>query len=146
MDKTTFEIADKFLDNVAETTDRLLDSKELDGLRNLLIEMNKALGERYSIGLAVHVEMFDREKDRCLPLLQTGLAGFSEGEPYKTWADSTAHKYVTDDGVQIVPHDYCPTCWEVWDLKFQKPSCSHCGATMGNEVKILLDTDVCPPL
>ena len=44
----------------------------------------------------------------------------------------------------IVPHDYCPKCWDRWDFKWKNPSCGHCGATLGKEVKILLDTDICP--
>jgi len=44
----------------------------------------------------------------------------------------------------VVPHDRCPRCWEIWDFKFKHESCTHCGATLGEEVKLLLDTDVCP--
>ncbi len=33
---------------------------------------------------------------------------------------------------------------EVDRFKLNHPSCSGCGATMGQDVKLLLDTDVCP--
>ena len=43
-----------------------------------------------------------------------------------------------------IPHDYCPHCWGIWDFKLIHPVCRHCGYTLGREVKLLLDSDVCP--
>lgn len=34
--------------------------------------------------------------------------------------------------------------WELWDFKFIHRSCEHCDAELGKNVKVLLDTDVCP--
>jgi hypothetical protein len=47
--------------------------------------------------------------------------------------------------IQVVPHDRCPRCYGVWDFKFKNPACPGCGATLGRDVKVLLDTEVCPP-
>ncbi len=113
-------------------------------LRSLLTKLNQTIGKRYAVSLVVNVEVFDQERKRCLPLLQTGFAGFDTDKPYQTWADSSPHRYVVDGEMQTVPHDRCPRCWEAWDFKFKHPSCQHCGATMGKEVKLLLDTDNCP--
>jgi NAD-dependent SIR2 family protein deacetylase len=51
---------------------------------------------------------------------------------------------VVDGDIQTVPDDRCPKCYGVWDFKLDHRSCSKCGATLGREVKLLLDADVCP--
>ena len=33
---------------------------------------------------------------------------------------------------------------KVWDFKLQNSTCPHCGITMGDKCKLLLDTDECP--
>ena len=144
MDKSTFEVVDPLMDEIAESTDQVLDSPELAQFRTLLTELKKKLGDRYSVSLGVTVDVFDQEKERGLPLLQTGLSGLGDDEPYHAAGDSTPQKYVADGEMQVVPHDRCPRCWGVWDFKFDHRSCRECGATLGDNVKILLDTDVCP--
>ena len=143
MDKTAFEIADPIVDEIADAVTEMLES-QTEKLRSLLTQLNKAIGSRYAVSLDVSVGVCDMEKERSLPLLQTGLSGFGGEEPYQTWADSTPQRYVVDGEMLIVPHDRCPKCWEVWDFKFKHPACRHCGATMGKEVRLLLDNDVCP--
>lgn len=59
-------------------------------------------------------------------------------------APGTPQRYVVKEGIQVVPHDRCPTCWQVWDFKWSNPSCPHCDTTLGENCKILLDSDVCP--
>jgi hypothetical protein len=46
--------------------------------------------------------------------------------------------------IQVVPHDHGPRCWEQWDFKFENRTCPHCGTTLGQDCKVLLDSDVCP--
>jgi hypothetical protein len=144
MDRETFDTADPILDEIAELANVLLMSSELDKLRRLLTKLNKAIGKRYLVGLDFDVTVVDTQQERVLPLLQTGLAGFDQGKPYIAGGDSSPARYIVDGEMSVVPHDHCPRCWEVWDFKFRSTSCSHCGATMGNDVKLLLDTDVCP--
>jgi ribosomal protein S27AE len=144
MDKTTFETADPILDEIAEVANALLDSEEMEALRSLLTKLNKAIGNRYLVALHLNVDVFDIEKERCLPLLQTGLGGFDRDQPFLACGDSTEQRYVADGEMVIVPHDRCPLCWEDWDFKFLNPACSHCGAHLGVNVKVLLDTDACP--
>ena len=43
-----------------------------------------------------------------------------------------------------VPHDYCPSCWGPWDFKLVHRTCPDCGAKLGRDVKLLVDSDVCP--
>jgi len=144
MDKQTFEIADPIVDEIADAATVLLESAGAASLRSLLTKLQEAIGSRYLVGLRLDVDVFDTEKDRCLPLLQTGMSGFGNDKPYQTWGDSTPQRYIVGGEVLVVPHDRCPQCWEGWDFKFDHPSCSHCGATLGRDVKLLLDTDVCP--
>jgi hypothetical protein len=109
-----------------------------------LARLSEKVGPRYSANLTVCVDVFDADRSHALPLLTTGLST-SQGEPpHKTYGDSTPQKYVVDGEIQVVPHDRCPKCYGLWDFKLNHPSCSECGATLGREVKLLLDTDVCP--
>jgi hypothetical protein len=144
MDKNTFEIADPIINEIDEGITELFASNELEKVRSLLFQLNKAVGNRYVISLGVNVDIYDKEQNRCLPLLQTGLSGFDTEKPYQTYGDSTPHRYIVGGEMLTVPHDRCPRCWETWDFKFKYQTCDHCGATMGKDVKLLLDTDECP--
>jgi ribosomal protein S27AE len=144
MDKATYEIADAIVDEIAEIANELLKSAETAKLRSLLTELNQAIGSRYLVGLHLNVDVCDTEKERCLPLLQTGIAGFDQDKPFLACGDSTPQRYIAGGEMVVVPHDRCPLCWEEWDFKFKHQSCAHCGAILGKDVRMLLDTDVCP--
>jgi hypothetical protein len=144
MDKSAFEAADPHLDEIAEIVDKVLDSEQTAPLRQALLQLGQALGDRYIVSLDVSVQVCDQDGERALPLLTTGLAVSAGQEPYRTWGDSSPQRYIVDGQIQVVPHDRCPKCWEVWDFKFKNRSCSECGLTLGEDCKILLDTDVCP--
>ena len=144
MDKKTFETIDPIVDEISEVADELLESAAAEKLRGLLTQLNKTLGSRYLVGLHFNVTVFDTEKERTLPVLQAGLGGFDGDKPYPASGDSTPQRYIVDGEMLVLPHDRCPRCWEDWDFKLLHPECSHCGVELGKEVKILLDTDVCP--
>ena len=144
MDRSTFESADLIVDEIAAKLDDLLDADQFSQIRLALARLSKTVGSRYSVNLNVCVNVFDSERSNALPLFNVGLS-VSEGEkPYKTYGDSTPQKYVVDGEIQVVPHDHCPKCYGLWDFKLKNPSCSECGATLGRDVKLLLDNDVCP--
>lgn len=144
MDQSTFRTAASHLDELADSVDAVLASAALKKLRDQLAELGKALGQRYSVSLDMVVQVFDRDKERGMPLPTTGLSTSDAGDVYRTWSDSTSQRYLTDGEIQVVPHDRCPRCWGEWDFKFQHPQCTSCGAVWGAEVKVLLDTDICP--
>ena len=144
MDRSTFESADPILDEMAVTLDELLDSDQFSAVRLALARLSETVGPHYSVNLNVSVDVFDAERSNALPLLNVGLSTSKGKPPYKTFGDSTPQKYVVDGEIQVVPHDRCPKCYGSWDFKLNHPTCSECGATMGREVKLLLDTDVCP--
>ena len=144
MDKSSFESADPIVDRLADMISQALDSAQFEGIRQALAELSEAVGQRYSVNLNVNVEVFDPERGHPLPLLMTGLCTSEGKPPYQVWGDSSPQKYVVDGEMQVVPHDRCPRCHGVWDFKFQNRSCPECDATLGETVKVLLDTDVCP--
>jgi hypothetical protein len=144
MDQSSFESADPILDDMSAKLVELLDSDQFSALRSALAVLSAEVGSRYSVNLNVEVEIFDQKRPHPLPLLSIGLSTSDGKPPYKTFADSTPHKYVVDGDIQVVPHDRCPKCYGVWDFKLQNPTCPACRAAMGREVKFLLDTDTCP--
>jgi hypothetical protein len=144
MDKDAFQKAEPMIARAAELAENLLDSADLEELGSLLTELNKVLGSRYEVALEVNVQLFDRKKPRSLPLVQVGVEGYGQDDPYRTKSASTFQKYIAEGEIEAVPYDRCPKCWQVWDFKFREPSCPHCGATMGKNVRLLLDSDVCP--
>lgn len=144
MDKTTFEAIEPIVDEIAEVANELLKSVAAEKLQSLLTKLNATLGSRYLVGLHLNVDVSDTEKERCLPVLQTGLAGFDRDKPFLACGESTPQRYIVTGELLVVPHDRCPSCWEEWDFKGLHSTCPYCGVSLGKEVKILLDTDVCP--
>ena len=144
MDPSTLVAAEPLLDEISEYVDQALASEQLAALRRSLAKLSEAVGNRYSVSLNVVVEVFEREQERTLPLLSTGLASSEGGEPYQTWADASIQRYLLDGQIQVVPHDRCPKCWNEWSFKLTNQHCSYCDATLGGNCKILLDSDVCP--
>jgi hypothetical protein len=117
------DAADKHIDEIAETLDQALLSPELGKVREALTALSKRLGERYSVTLTCLVEVFDGEKERNLPLLSTGLSTSGGAGPHAVSGDSTRQRYLVDGEIQVVPHDRCPKCWELWDFKWEHRRC-----------------------
>ena len=141
MDPATFKAMQPLLDKIFEFAEVQLDSEEL---RRLMAELGNVVGNGKIASVSIVVDVFDEDRKCSLPLLTTGLTAFPGKEPSRTWGDSTPQRYVVEDGIKVVPHDHCPQCWQVWDFKLQNPSCQHCGTTLGDKCKLLLDTDECP--
>jgi hypothetical protein len=144
VDPSTFDAADPLVDKIADLVDAALTSDQLADLRKALDDLKKAVGPRYSANLTVILDLFDREREKPLPLLNTGLSTTDDGPPFRTWGDSSPQRYLVEGEIQVVPHDYCPKCWGTWDFKFDNRTCQHCGTTLGENCKVLLDSDVCP--
>jgi len=141
VDPETFNAVQPLLDRIAELAEKQLDSEEL---RSLMAELGKVVGKKRIASASIIVDVFDEDRGCSLPLLTTGLTAFPDHEPSHTWGDSTPQRYVVEDGIKVVPHDRCPKCWQLWDFKLQNPSCPHCGITLGDKCKLLLDSDECP--
>ena len=137
-----FEKVNPLVDDIAEQISELMESDAFRTIKQKLAEISSVFGE-FSVNLEMNVRLFDPEGLQ-LPLLQTGLSTTEGSEPWQMWGDSTPQRYVVFGDIVVVPHDYCPQCWAEWDFKEQNPKCPGCGLQLGKEVKILLDSDVCP--
>lgn len=144
MDRETFELVDPLVDEIAGMFDDLLESEPVALLKEKLAEVSRLVGRRYLVSLDYRLEVYDPVRERALPLLSTGL-GTSEGEePLREFGDSLPQAYITEGQVTVVPNGHCPVCWGEWKLKIEHPACPVCRIQLGRDVKILLDSDLCP--
>jgi hypothetical protein len=141
MEADKFSQIDPILDDITEI---IQDQFESEQLRQALKTIGDIVGKGRIACFKVVVEVFDEKKETALPYLAMGLISDANGEPYTSWDDSSLQRYVTKDGIVVVPHDRCPGCWEPWDEKLVDTSCGHCGLSMGDNCKLLLDYDCCP--
>ncbi len=109
-----------------------------------MMQVVSELPEGYSISFDIQMNVFDFERESTLALLNTGLNVSRGREPYRHRADCSPQKYLVDGEICMVPSEYCPHCWGIWDFKFMHPVCPECGYELGREVKYLLDNDKCP--
>ena len=148
MDQEQWKIADEGVNKISDKLEQLLDSPVMADVKNLLDDLEVKLGSKFSISLSCIVDVFDRNtehgREKALQLLNIGLSTSESVEVYRTWGDSSPHRYVVDGEIHVIPHDQCPKCWGEWDFKWIHRSCSHCDAVLGENCKILLDSDVCP--
>lgn len=144
MDKQEFEIMDSFADCVNDRIDELHKEGQLDNVLKELQEAVNQLPDKYSVNLEIKVNIFDSKREKQIPLLQTGFNAHHLEKPYRHYGDSTIQKYYVEGNMSVVPHDYCPNCWEEWDFKFQNTACPYCEYELGKQVKYFLDDDVCP--
>jgi hypothetical protein len=144
MEKQDFQRIDSLLDDIAEDAGNVIEGEVLAAVKAKLGEISAILGEPYSVTLDVNVNIFDPDRMKTLPLLQTGLSSTAGSAPHRCWGDSSPQRYVADGELCIVPHDHCPVCWGRWDAKEQHTDCPECGASMGKQVMLLLDNDACP--
>lgn len=144
MDQQTWRVVDGQLDNLAKELGRLLLSSEAESLREMLANLARSVADRHNINLTCVIDAFDEQVEHSLPLLTIGLGTRANGDVYPTAGDSTPGRYVVDGEIEVVPHDRCPQCLDVWDFKLDHPTCPHCDATLGVNCWVLLDSDVCP--
>ena len=144
MEKNEFEQIDPLIDDISEQVSELIEGETLDQLKAKLAEISRILGEPYSLTLDISLQVFDEEREKSLPLLQTGLSTNNGSPARQCWGDSSPHRYVVHGQLSIVPHDHCPDCWGRWDAKDCHPTCPECGVSMGDQVMWLLDNDLCP--
>jgi Zn-finger nucleic acid-binding protein len=144
MTESEFRTLDPLADALDEACARWFASPELAALKDALRKAVASLPPTYSVSIDVELRVFDNEREQALNLLTTGLNTDHEGEPYRISGDSSVHRYVAGGEICEVPHDRCPQCWGSWDYKHKRPSCPQCGVQMGSDVRLLLDSDVCP--
>jgi len=141
MEADKFSQIDPILDDIAEI---IQDQFESEKLRQALKTIGDIVGKGRVASLRIILDVFDERNEAALTYLAMGLSADVSGEPFKTWDDASPQRYVTKDGIVVVPFDRCPSCWEPWDNKLEDTSCGHCGLSMGDDCKLLLDYDCCP--
>lgn len=144
MEVDQFDRIENLSDEVYDKFEELHKKGVFADIESKLKEICSSLKEEYSISVNLAVEIFNPEKEKNITLLRRGIECSSGHETYLATSGSTSHRYVVNGHIVKLPHDYCPNCWGEWDFKLLHPTCPSCDYTMGKEVKLLLDTDVCP--
>lgn len=144
MERYKFEKIDPLVDKLAESIDELVGAEPWAAVKQQMADISAILGEKYSLTLEFILQVHDPEREHSLPLLQTGFSTTNGANPYQCWGDSTPHRYVLNGELLVVPHDLCPACWGNWDFKDLHPTCAQCGVSLGQQLKLLLDNDLCP--
>lgn len=144
MDQVTFQAADKELDVISDLLGEAIASPQFQKIRDALAALSQVVGDRHTVTLNIVIDVFSEERETALPLLSTGLSASPGVKPYQIWGDCSPQRYLVDGEIQVVPHDRCPKCWQVWDFKWKHRICSHCHSELGKNCKLLLDSDVCP--
>ena len=134
---------DTIVDRLADECDALLESEATAKVRKVLQELSAAVPE-LAVEFVVSLRLVDDTHEEPLRLLTTGYSTSKGDEPYLCHGDSTAGRYVVNGEICQVPHDQCPNCWSLWDFKMKGTTCPSCGFVLGREIKLLLDSDVCP--
>jgi len=144
MTEDLFKLLDPLLDPISAKLQEVLESADFQTVREALLKVSASLPGDVSLTLNCNLEAFDPKRGHSMKLLQIGLTTSKGIPPYTCWGDSTAHRYLVRGTICQVPHNYCPECWGEWDFKDMHRTCPNCGVEMGKDVKILLDSDVCP--
>jgi ribosomal protein L37E len=144
MDVKTYDQSVEFADFVYTEIQTLFQEKKLSRLEERIKEIAMHLPKGYSVALNFSVEIIDEEKDKSLKTLNTGIH-CSEGEELQfSSSDASPAKYIVDGSMKKVPHDRCPNCWGYWGFKSIARECRQCGYTLGQQVRLLLDSGNCP--
>lgn len=144
MDPNTFTAAEQIVDKIAGLVEQKLDSASFKDIRDALERLGRALGTGYAAEFEIGVRIFDRERNKTLRMLTTGYSTADEKPPFRTWGDSSRQRYLLAGQIHMVPDDCCPRCWEDWIFKFAQPTCPWCSLTLGEDCKVLLDSNRCP--
>ena len=144
MNQTEWNGLKGLVDLTTDEVERYLNCEELKKVRKGMEEATKNLPQRYSLNLKLELTVFDDEREEELPLIQSGLSTSEGEEAYIFSSDSSEQRYLVNDEIRVVPQDYCPHCWGIWDLKLKNETCPTCEFSMGKEVKLLLDSNLCP--
>ncbi len=144
MDVQTYDRTQELADLLLSELQRLHREKGLGKIEEKLKQISGSLPKGYSITLNFSVEVFDENREKSLKTGDAGLTCLEGDRPYLSTSESSPAKYIVDGELMKVPHDHCPNCWSRWSFKSRVKECRECGYRMGREIKLLLDTNVCP--
>lgn len=144
MTEAEFAQLDPIADELSSASHRWFESLEFQELKAALQKATSVLPKNYSVTIEIELQVFDMNRENAIALLRTGLESHEGNIPHVVTGDSSVHRYAVNGEICSVPHDYCPHCWGSWDFKFRHPTCQTCGYSLGKEVKVVLDRDLCP--
>jgi len=139
-----FERLDELSEMVNDKIHKLYEDGIFSEISKKIKDISQDIEENHSITVDFQVNVFDTSKEKNLRFLTIGISSSGNNDPYLAYGDSTPCRYLVDGDIQKVPHDFCPNCWGEWDFKLRNHKCPECGYEMGKQIKLLLDTDICP--
>lgn len=144
MDRKTAETVEDFSEKMEGHWDQLVAS---GALKPMLAELKTALSKipnRYGLEFHLQVVVTDEKREAAMDLVQAGFSGHPDTEPYASSMGESFQRYWAKGEIVVVPHTYCPICWQHWDFKHEREECPDCDAKMGKDVRYFLDDDQCP--
>lgn len=145
MDVKTFEKLDRLGEDTNAKFEELYKQGAFKDLEKHMDKICMEIGKNLSVNISFELSVFDSSRQKEMSLDKCGISCFGGEKPYQVPGEgSTPHTYIVKGQMRKVPHDYCPECWGEWDFKMKHTTCPACGLDLGKDVKILLDTSVCP--
>ena len=142
MKQKEFELFDQLAEAVDEFVQQWLNSTEI---KPMLDKIQYACNQTdMSVGVSVEMHVTEDGREDTLRMLTTWIQCAANQDAYIASGDSSIQRYICDGAICQVPHDQCPNCWSDWDFKYRHQICSTCGYQLGNQVKLLLDSNQCP--
>ena len=124
---------------------KTLDSeKKFDKIQSLIEKACKNIPDSTGITLSFQLTLDKPEEDKHIPYYEMGITCVKNETPHFFEGTSSLATYVIENDVLRIPHDRCPKCWGIWDFKTLHPDCPCCGAKLGTDVRIMLDSNTCP--
>lgn len=100
--------------------------------------------ESQAVTLSLQFKLTDSEREEEVVVNETGRAYLNNGETYNFNGGDAAIRYLCDGEIKVFQHSRCPHCWSEWEDKHLNPVCPVCEYELGNQVKLLIDDDICP--
>ncbi len=144
MEASKFDRLEKLAEMVNDKINELFEDGEFSEIYKEIKNVAEEFNDNSAVSVEFGVNVFNSKKKNCLQTLSLALTSATNEEPYIAYGDSTPARYLVDGRIMKVPHDHCPNCWGDWGFKFKNKVCPDCGYELGKEVKVLLDSDICP--
>lgn len=139
-----FTRADELSALVEERFLQLIEEGAFADLEDQLLALAKTGSEDQAVTISLQFKLSDSEREREVIIAETSRAYLSDGDKYDFNQSDAAVRYLCDGEIRVFQHNSCPHCWGLWEDKHHNPVCPDCGYELGNQVKILVDDNVCP--
>jgi Zn-finger nucleic acid-binding protein len=127
-----------------EAAEAWLDSEAIAHVKRALQDVTAKLPEGMSLTFNCELDVFDANRGQPIRLVETGVTTSGGEPPHRCHGVTSMQRYLSNGEICELPHEYCPVCWGEWDFKDRHRTCPSCGVSLGKEVKVMLDSDVCP--